>query len=133
MTSPDGVALRGKLFHGLSDPSRLAILEALRAGPRSVGEVVAATGLTQPNVSNHLACLLGCGLVAREPRGRHAFYALSDPRVADLLVLADQLLAGVATGVDTCARSTPPSARSAESAESVKSSAARLRVLVNPS
>jgi ArsR family transcriptional regulator, cadmium/lead-responsive transcriptional repressor len=98
------VGLRGKLFHGLSDPSRLSILEALRRGPRSVSDVVAETGLSQPNVSNHLACLLGCGLVAREPRGRQAIYRLSDPRVDALLALADELLADVAAGVDSCRR-----------------------------
>ncbi|HEX2187325.1 MAG TPA: metalloregulator ArsR/SmtB family transcription factor [Longimicrobiaceae bacterium] len=98
------VATRAKLFRGLADPSRLAILESLRAGPRSVGEVVEATGLGQSNVSNHLACLLGCGLVAREPRGRRAFYRLADERVDELLALADTLLAEVAPGVGDCPR-----------------------------
>lgn len=103
-TAPAPLATRGKLFHGLADPSRLAILDALREGPRTVSDVVAATGLTQPNVSNHLACLLGCGLVSREPAGRHAFYRLSDPRVDALLALADELLADVARGVECCPR-----------------------------
>lgn len=96
--------LRAKLFRGLADPSRLAILEALRAGPRSVTEVVRATGLTQPNVSNHLACLRDCGLVSREPRGRFVYYRLSDPRVGELLGLAEELLADVARGVYECVR-----------------------------
>ncbi len=95
---------RARLFRGLSDPSRLAILEAVREGPRSVGEIVEATGLGQPNVSNHLACLLGCGLVAREQRGRHAFYRVADARVDALLSLADALLAEVAPGVGDCPR-----------------------------
>lgn len=98
------IALRAKLFHGFSDPSRLAIMEALREGPRAVSEVVEATGLSQPNVSNHLACLLGCGLVQREPRGRFVIYRLSDPRVDTLLALADELLADVAHGVECCER-----------------------------
>ncbi|WP_299843006.1 helix-turn-helix transcriptional regulator [uncultured Jannaschia sp.] len=96
--------LRAKLFRGLSDPSRLAILAALDRGPRMVGEIVAATGLTQPNVSNHLRCLSECGLVQREARGRHALYRLADPRVPALLRDADALLAAVATGVPDCAR-----------------------------
>lgn len=102
--APDDVALRAKLFRGLSDPSRLAIVEAVRPGPRSVGEIVEATGLGQSNVSNHLACLLGCGLVAREQRGRRAFYSLADERVDGLLALADTLLADVASGVGDCPR-----------------------------
>ena len=98
---------RARLFRGFADPSRLAIIGVLGDGPRSVGEVVEATGLSQPNVSNHLSCLLDCGLVAREQRGRHAFYALADPRVADLLALADGLLADVAEGFFACTRYGP--------------------------
>lgn len=98
------LATKAKLFRGFADPSRLSILEALRERPRSVGEVVDATGLSQPNVSNHLACLLDCGLVAREQRGRFAYYGLADDRVEDLLALAELLLADVATGVRCCVR-----------------------------
>lgn len=99
-----GTALKAKLFRGFADPSRLAIVEALCAGPRTVGEIVQATGLSQPNVSNHLSCLRDCGLVASEQEGRYTRYQLSDPRVAELLALADELLAEVARGVYQCTR-----------------------------
>lgn len=103
MASIAGAAeLKARLFHGFADPSRLGILDALRDGPRSVGEVVQATGLTQPNVSNHLACLLDCGLVARAQRGRYVFYRLSDDRVARLLGLAEGILADAARGLYEC-------------------------------
>lgn len=82
-------------------------LEALRDGSRSVNELVLATGLTQPNVSNHLACLHGCGLVAREQQGRSVVYRLSNARVAALLELADLVLDDVATGLCTCPRCNP--------------------------
>lgn len=62
--------LRAILFHGFSDRRRLAIVEQLAKGERRVGDVVAATGLSQPSVSTHLGCLWECGLVARERRGR---------------------------------------------------------------
>ncbi len=95
---------RAKLFRGFSDASRLAILDALRSGPRNVGDLVEATGRGQSNVSNHLACLLDCGLVTREQRGRFMVYRLSDDRVAELLERADSLLAEVAVGVEACRR-----------------------------
>ena len=63
-------AVRGLLFHGFSDRSRLAIVEALLEGERRVSDLVAVTGLNQPNASMHLACLFDCGLVDRERRGR---------------------------------------------------------------
>ena len=106
-----GIELKAKLFRGFADPSRLAILEALRAGPLTVGEIVEATGLTQSNVSNHLGCLRDCGLVASEQQGRFVRYELSDERVAALLGLAEELLADVAKGVYECTRYPPPRKR----------------------
>lgn len=96
--------LQAKLFRGFSDPSRLSILEALRDGPLTVSEIVQVTGLSQPNVSNHLGCLRDCGLVKAEQRGRFVYYELSDRRVERLLRLADELLADVAKGVYECTR-----------------------------
>jgi ArsR family transcriptional regulator, cadmium/lead-responsive transcriptional repressor len=100
--------LKAKLFRGLGDPSRLSILEALREKPLTVGEIVAITGLNQPNASNHLSCLAGCGLVLREQHGRFVFYRLSDERVSALLALAGELLGEVARGVYECVNFIPP-------------------------
>jgi DNA-binding transcriptional ArsR family regulator len=100
--------LKAKLFRGFADPSRLGILEALRDGPLTVGEIVLRTGLSQPNVSNHLSCLADCGLVLREPRGRFVSYRLSDERVAALLALAEELLGDVAKGVYACVHYNAP-------------------------
>jgi DNA-binding transcriptional ArsR family regulator len=103
--------LQAKLFRGFADPSRLAILDALRAGPLHVGAIVAATGLSQSNVSNHLRCLSECGLVQAEPRGRFVHYRLSNARVGELLRLAEELLGGVACAVETCGRYEEPGQR----------------------
>lgn len=97
------LALKAKFFRGCSDPSRLSILEGLREGPRSVGELVDATGLSQSGTSNHLACLLDCGLVEREQQGRRAIYRLGDG-VDQLLAQVDELLGCSARGVDACSR-----------------------------
>ena len=99
-----GTAIKAKLFRGLSDPSRLAILEALRNGPLSVSEIVSTTGLSQSNTSNHLSCLTDCGLVSRSQKGRNVIYQIGDLRVEALLVLAEQLLSDAARGVYECTR-----------------------------
>ena len=78
-------------------------MEALRGGERRVSDLVAATALTQPNVSMHLACLWECGLVAREKRGREVFYRLIDG-VAELLTAADVILAVAGDTVGACPR-----------------------------
>ena len=107
-TTADRLLTKAKLFRGFADPSRLSILEALREGPLSVGEIVGATGLTQSNTSNHLACLMDCGLLRREQRGRFVYYALGDARVGGLLQRAQELLEEVAKGVEACVRYNEP-------------------------
>jgi DNA-binding transcriptional ArsR family regulator len=104
ISRPGIYPLRAKLFHGFADPSRLAILEALCASPQTVGELVTITGLSQPNTSNHLSCLLDCGLVIREQRGRFGVYSLADERVAALLALADEVLGDHAAQFAACTR-----------------------------
>lgn len=106
LANPKSIEIQAKLFRGFSDPSRLTILDLLRGGPRTVSDIVAATGLSQSNVSNHLACLRDCGLVMAAQQGRFVNYTLSDPRVGELLNLADELLADVARGVYECTRYT---------------------------
>lgn len=98
-----GTELRAVLFHGFSDRSRLHILEALAEGERRVGDIVALTGLTQSNASTHLACLWGCGLVARERRGREVYYRLTEG-VADVFAAADRVLERAGETVGACPR-----------------------------
>jgi DNA-binding transcriptional ArsR family regulator len=103
-TDKTGLDVKAKLFRGFSDTSRLSILDALRNGPLTVGEITSITGLSQSNVSNHLGCLRDCGLVTAEQEGRYVTYHLSDDRVGDLISLAESLLADVARGVYECTR-----------------------------
>lgn len=94
--------LEAKLFRGLSDASRLALLTALQTGPKTVGELVAATGLSQSNTSNHLGCLRDCALVRARQEGRHVRYEISDARIGKLLTLSRSLLADVAAEIESC-------------------------------
>lgn len=104
------IQLQAKLFRGFGDPSRLSILSALLNQPLTVGEIVEATGLSQPNISNHLSCLRDCGLVVSDQKGKFVQYGLSDDRVALLISLAEELLADVAQGVYQCTRYNEPEA-----------------------
>ena len=97
-------AIKATLFRSFSDRSRLLIFEALRDGPLTVGTSVEKIGLSRTNVSNHLRCLADCDLVISALQGRSTFYHLSDPRVAKLLGLADELLADVVRRVYKCTR-----------------------------
>lgn len=103
-TDPQALSLAAKLFRGLGDPSRLGLLDALRAGPMPAGDLARAAGLSPSNASNHLSCLHGCGLVERERSGRQVIYRLADARVASILEQAEGLLADTAKGVYECTR-----------------------------
>ena len=106
MVSTQDIALdlKAKLFRGFADPSRLAIIEALRDGEQTVPDIVALTGLSQPNTSTHLHCLKDCGLVASRQEGRRVYYRLADPRMEDVLRTVEDVLADVAANVYACTR-----------------------------
>ncbi|MEU4312371.1 metalloregulator ArsR/SmtB family transcription factor [Nocardia sp. NPDC024068] len=71
--------------HALSDPTRTRILLSLRRAPGYPSELAAEIGVTRQILSNHLACLRGCGLVVAIPEGRRSRYELADARIAAAL------------------------------------------------
>ena len=103
--------IESKLHRGLADPSRLAILRELRRGPLTAGQLASLVGLTPPSASNHLRCLLECGLVAVEPRGRYNVYQVASPAVGRLLDASTRVLADVASSIEACLNYGPPNRR----------------------
>src|SRR5215212_3370076 len=96
--------LLAKYFRVLGDRTRLQILELVRDGERSVGELAALLGEAQPKVSNHLACLRWCGFVETRREHRTIHYRLADERVADVIELGRALLRDNADHVAACRR-----------------------------
>lgn len=74
-----------RLGHALSDPTRAAILLALRSAPAYPSDLADELGVTRQSLSNHLACLRGCGLVESLPDGRRSRYKLADPHLTPAL------------------------------------------------
>src|SRR5919108_1011660 len=105
-TEPELVA---KYFRALGDPTRVRILELLREhGELSVSELVERLELSQPNVSNHLACLRWCGFLVTRREHPAVLYRIADDRVAELLALGRALLADNAEHVAACRRVDSP-------------------------
>ena len=73
-----------RALDALGDPTRRAILELLRDGPRPVGELAGALPVSRPAVSQHLAVLKAAGLVSDRAAGRRRLYAV-DPAGLDAL------------------------------------------------
>jgi DNA-binding transcriptional ArsR family regulator len=93
-----------RFFRALADPTRLKLLEFILGGERTAAQCVAHAGISQPRVSVHLSCLVDCGYVTARRDGRKLRYAVGDPRVADLVVLARALAADNATALTCCPR-----------------------------
>ncbi len=74
-------------FKVLGEPTRLRILNELRAGPRAVSELVDALDTSQANVSKHLAVLRRHQVVERRKEGVRSFYSIAEPEVFDLCEL----------------------------------------------
>jgi DNA-binding transcriptional ArsR family regulator len=82
--TPQAIDLVAERFRSLAEPMRLRLLDALRRGERSVGDLVERTGAGQANVSKHLQTLLAAGVVARRKEGTTAYYRLADPAILEL-------------------------------------------------
>ena len=70
---------KAQLFRALGHEIRIRILEELRAGERSVGELQELIGVSGPNVSQHLSVLRGEGIVTARRDGTSVFYSVADP------------------------------------------------------
>jgi DNA-binding transcriptional ArsR family regulator len=88
-------------FQTLSEPTRLQLLNFLRQGERSVGELASLCGYTAANISRHLAMLAQNGLVVRESRGTSVFYRIADQSIYDL---CDMVCGNVARQAERTAR-----------------------------
>jgi DNA-binding transcriptional ArsR family regulator len=96
------LSVRAKFFRGLADPSRLALLLVLRNGEKTVSILSEETGLSQSNVSNHLACLKDCGLVLNRQEWRHVYYRIADEKILHLLSVADEVVTENAQRIADC-------------------------------
>ena len=95
--TPEMMALVAERFKALGEPARLRLLNALRAGERTVSELMEDTGLSQANVSKHLQLLRSLGFVTRRKEGLYVRYALADE---DVFALCDLMCGRLAKEAD---------------------------------
>jgi len=81
LTLASRVDVLNRLGRAMADPSRSRILLALLDAPGYPAQLSRRLGMTRTNVSNHLACLRGCGLVVAVPEGRQTRYEIADPHL----------------------------------------------------
>jgi DNA-binding transcriptional ArsR family regulator len=86
------VELIAERFRIIGEPMRIRVLDHLRSGGASVGELARALETSQQNVSKHLGVLHQAGIVRREKRGNHAVYSIADESV---FALCEQVCGGL--------------------------------------
>ncbi|MBN9240131.1 MAG: transcriptional regulator [Micrococcales bacterium 70-64] len=85
LTIADRLDVMNRLGRAMADGTRSRILLSLLERPGYPAELAEELNLTRTNVSNHLSCLRGCGLVVAEPEGRRTRYEIADPHLTQAL------------------------------------------------
>ncbi|MGM0931371.1 MAG: ArsR/SmtB family transcription factor [Actinomycetota bacterium] len=96
-------AVLARFGHALSDPTRSKALLVLSEGPAYPSDLADVVGVSRQSMSNHLACLRGCGLVVAVPDGRRTRYELADAKLGH--AMHDLLGTVLAVDPDACANS----------------------------
>jgi DNA-binding transcriptional ArsR family regulator len=76
---------KAEFFQALAHPTRIAIIEQLREGELSTGEITARLGIEQANASQHLAVLRAKNILVNRKAGNQVFYAVRDPLIVEVL------------------------------------------------
>ncbi|RLP77085.1 ArsR family transcriptional regulator [Mycetocola tolaasinivorans] len=98
LTLASRLDVMNRLGRAMADPTRSRILLELMSGPGYPGKLAVDLGLTRTNVSNHLACLRGCGIVVAVPEGRATRYEISDSHIASALASLFEVVLAVDEG-----------------------------------
>ena len=85
-------------FRALAEPAHLHLMQALRGGEQTVGDLVEATGFATANVSKHLQLLHGAGFVTRRKDGLYVYYGLAGK---DIFLLRDIMCGRLLAETDT--------------------------------
>ncbi|MFD1659080.1 ArsR/SmtB family transcription factor [Streptomyces caeni] len=90
--------LYARVCKAIADQKRLLIINELREGPRTVGEIVEALGISQPNASQHLAMLRDRGIVRTRREGSNVYYTLTSVKILQAVDLLCEFMAERTSG-----------------------------------
>ena len=88
----EGYKLRTGYFKALAYPTRVKIIDFLKKGEKSVGEISWQLKIKQANISQHLAILRKAGIVTEKREGKIVYYRIKDRRVFEVLQLIDHIM-----------------------------------------
>ncbi|MFQ3837916.1 ArsR/SmtB family transcription factor [Staphylococcus pseudoxylosus] len=96
------IELKAHFIHGLSNKARLTILELLKSKEMTVNEIVKQSKISQSSISQHLACLKGCGLVNSRQEGKYVYYQIKNNKILELLKLIDSVVENTEDDIQSC-------------------------------
>lgn len=91
-----------KFLNGFSHKTRIQILEHIKETEKTVSQIVDDLEGNQSNISQHLACLKGCGLIVGRQDGKYVYYRVRNQLVRDLLTMFDEVLEDVQDNIASC-------------------------------
>ncbi|MCD8898584.1 ArsR/SmtB family transcription factor [Mammaliicoccus sciuri] len=96
------IELKAHFIHGFSNKTRLTILELLKLKEMTVNEIVEKSKISQSSISQHLACLKGCGLVISRQEGKFVYYQIKNDQILALLQLIDSVVEDTEEDIACC-------------------------------
>jgi len=96
------IELKAHFIHGLSNKARLTILELLKSNEMTVNEIVKQSQISQSSISQHLACLKGCGLVNSRQECKYVYYQIKNNQILELLKLIDSVVENTEDDIQSC-------------------------------
>jgi DNA-binding transcriptional ArsR family regulator len=96
--------IKAKFIRGFSDKTRLQILHSIKNKEMTVTQIVDELNGNQSNISQHLACLKGCGIIVGRQEGKFIYYTLRNEQIYELLEMMDNVFYQVEAEVAECDR-----------------------------
>lgn len=96
------IDLKAELIHGFSNKTRLQILESIKHEEKTVSQIIDEVEGNQSSVSQHLACLRGCGIIVSRQEGKYVYYTIRNEQILQLLMMFDDVLLEVQNDMKTC-------------------------------
>ncbi|MGG0185255.1 ArsR/SmtB family transcription factor [Bacillus rhizoplanae] len=102
MCDPNDLDIKAKFIRGFADKTRLQILQCMMDGEKTVSEIVEIIKGNQSNISQHLNCLKGCGIILGRQEGKYVYYSLRNAQIEQLLTMFDVVFYEVQNEVASC-------------------------------
>jgi DNA-binding transcriptional ArsR family regulator len=96
------IDIKMKFLHGFSNKTRIQILDSIKEEEKTVSQIVDDLNGNQSNISQHLTCLKGCGLIVGRQDGKYVYYRVRNQLVRDLLTMFDVVLEDVQNDIACC-------------------------------